>query len=336
MRRLDGLPPRFVYWIAMNYRAVASTVLALSLLPALGCDKATPVAPDGSVILISANPTKIGLNGQSTITVIGRKPDGQPLNTGSEIRLTTDRGTIDPPIVAVDATGRATATFRADGRQGVAKITAMVGSGTTMVTTEIQVGEVARSIVLQPTPTTIPETGGTVTLLAIIRDASGLPLANQGVNFTTDVGRLNSRGGIVQTNASGQARDTLVITEADLSGNVSAVNVSAQTVGTDGALLTDSVQIRVQGGRPAASFAFDAGSTTNEVFFTDTSTGGVGQLLYSWDFGDNTSSNDQNPTHTYAAGGWYTVRLTVTDGTGQSDTATARITVPVTAPGTGQ
>jgi hypothetical protein len=339
----------------MNYRVVALTLLIVSLLPAVGCDKATPVAPDGSILAISASPQKIALRGRSTITVIGRKPDGQPLNPGTEVRLTATLGSIDS-IVTMDEGGTARATFQSDGRQGTATITATTGSGSgggtgggggggtgggstsgpLLASTEVQVGEAARSITLQPTPTTIPETGGTISLLALVRDASGQPLPNQGVNFTTDVGRLNSRGAIVQTNANGQARDTLTVTEADLAGNVSAITVSAQTTGPEGALITSTFSIRVQGGRPVASFAFDRGSTDLQVLFTDTSTGGVGGLTYSWDFGDNTSSNAQNPAHTYAAAGSYTVRLTVTDDSGQSDTATARITVPVTSPGTGQ
>jgi PKD repeat protein len=320
----------------------------------VGCDKATPVAPNGTILTISANPSKIGINGRSTITVIGRKPDGNPLNPGTEVRMSASLGSIDS-IITTDRNGVATATFRSDGRLGVAKISATTGgatggggtsgggttggggssSGPLTATIEVQVGEAAKTISLQPTPTTVPSNGGTVTLLAIVRDASGQPLANQGVNFTTDVGRLNSRGAIVQTNANGQARDTLTITEADLAGNVSAIDVSAQTAGGDGALITDTFQIRVQGGRPVASFEYDKGSTANQVLFTDTSTGGVGQLTYSWDFGDNTSSNEPSPAHTYATGGTYNVRLTVVDESGQSDTATARITVPVTQPGTG-
>ncbi|HEV2845026.1 MAG TPA: hypothetical protein VG477_09290, partial [Thermoanaerobaculia bacterium] len=81
-----------------------------SLLPAMGCDKASPVAPSGSILTISANPSQVGLNGRSTITVVGRKPDGNPLNPGTEIRLSSERGTIDS-IVTTDDQGRATATF---------------------------------------------------------------------------------------------------------------------------------------------------------------------------------------------------------------------------------
>jgi hypothetical protein len=319
----------------MIYRVAAALLLLVSLLPAVGCDKATPVAPNGSILTISANPSKIGPTGSSTITVVGRKPDGQPLNPGTEIRLSVDKGTIDPAIVAVDSHGEGTAIFRADGRSGTAKVTAMVGGGMTMVSTDVEIGLVAKTIVLQPTPTSVTINGGTINLLAIVRDETGQPLANQGVNFTTDVGRLNSRGAILQTNANGQVRDTLTVSATDLEGNVSTINVTAQTTSGEGALVSASAQIRVQGGRPVASFDYEGGSTANEVFFTNTSTGGVGTLDFTWDFGDSQSSTDANPSHTYSSPGPYTVRLTVVDQQGQSDVATARITVPVTTPGSG-
>ena len=49
-----------------------------------------------------------------------------------------------------------------------------------------------------------------------------------------------------------------------------------------------------------------------QVMFTDLSENAAS---WEWDFGDNNSSTTQNPTHTYAAGGTYTVTLTISDGT---------------------
>ncbi|WP_321508606.1 PKD domain-containing protein [uncultured Methanoregula sp.] len=48
------------------------------------------------------------------------------------------------------------------------------------------------------------------------------------------------------------------------------------------------------------------------VSFSDNSLGAL-PMTYRWDFGDSTSSSRQNPSHTYAASGEYTVRLTVTN-----------------------
>ncbi len=72
---------------------------------------------------------------------------------------------------------------------------------------------------------------------------------------------------------------------------------------------------------PNAAFTSAADGLT--VSFTD---GSVGADSYSWDFGDNNTSTDASPTHTYAAAGTYTVALTVTNA-GGSSTATEDITV---------
>ncbi|PYQ67180.1 MAG: hypothetical protein DMF53_02160, partial [Acidobacteria bacterium] len=321
-------------------------------------------APTGSILAVSASPTRIALNGQSTITVVGRKPDGNPLNPGTEVHLSATLGTL-PAIVTTDRTGTATAVFQSDGRLGTAMITASLsgstssggstggsggsggstggsgsGSGTGSASLQIEVGSVAGSIVLQPTPTTLTISGGTVRLLAIVRDASGAPLVNQGVNFTADYGTLNSRGGIVTTDASGEAHDKLTLTAADLQGNVSSVMVTAQTVGGGSgssggtSLLSDTATIHIQGGPPHASFNYTQGSTDQTVDFTSTSTGGQGALSYSWNFGDsasgvNNTSTDPNPVHLYLANGNYVVRLIVLDTNNQSSAVTTQIKVPV-------
>lgn len=49
------------------------------------------------------------------------------------------------------------------------------------------------------------------------------------------------------------------------------------------------------------------------VIFTGSAENGTPPYTFHWDFGDGASSNEQNPTHTYAAAGNYTVELTVTD-----------------------
>jgi len=60
------------------------------------------------------------------------------------------------------------------------------------------------------------------------------------------------------------------------------------------------------------------GSGPFTVSFSDNSRGAE-PLTYLWEFGDGTSSDRKNPTHTYAASGEYTVSLTVTNRYG-SDT----------------
>jgi PKD repeat protein len=82
-------------------------------------------------------------------------------------------------------------------------------------------------------------------------------------------------------------------------------------------------------GDPVANFTSSTSGLTAK--FTDTSTTS-GQTTYAWDFGDGGTSTLQNPSHTYAAGNTYSVRLSVTDA-GGNNVVTKSVTV--TAGGTG-
>jgi PKD repeat protein len=68
---------------------------------------------------------------------------------------------------------------------------------------------------------------------------------------------------------------------------------------------------------PTADFSFSPSGTT--VAFSDRSSDSDGTIVsWSWAFGDGGTSASRNPSHTYAAGGSYTVTLTVTDDRGAS------------------
>ena len=75
-----------------------------------------------------------------------------------------------------------------------------------------------------------------------------------------------------------------------------------------------------------SKFAADpsSGKAPLAVKFTDRSIGGP--TAWSWDFGDGTTSADQNPAHTFATAGSYDVKLTITRGT---DTASSTQTINV-------
>ena len=79
---------------------------------------------------------------------------------------------------------------------------------------------------------------------------------------------------------------------------------------------------------PAAVAGFTSDANGLTVDFTNASTNAT---TYSWNFGDNGSSNEANPSHTYATDGTYTVVLTAT---GPCGTATATQTVTVLTPPT--
>jgi hypothetical protein len=77
---------------------------------------------------------------------------------------------------------------------------------------------------------------------------------------------------------------------------------------------------------PTAGFVFSPTSPT--VDFTDTSSDSDGTVIgWSWDFGDDNTSADQNPSHTYTANGTYPVTLTVTDDDSAIDSTSQDIPV---------
>lgn len=76
---------------------------------------------------------------------------------------------------------------------------------------------------------------------------------------------------------------------------------------------------------PQASFTYTPVCTGMPSSFTNTSTPSTG-VTYTWDFSDGTTSNIDNPTHTYTAGGSYTVTLTAQLGN-CTNTTTQTVTV---------
>ncbi|MEY3242062.1 MAG: hypothetical protein RIR11_3501 [Bacteroidota bacterium] len=93
--------------------------------------------------------------------------------------------------------------------------------------------------------------------------------------------------------------------------------------------LDTAVQQIVIGLPPVAGFT--ASNTDAIASFTNTTT--TNAVGYIWDFGDGSTSNLPNPTHTFATDGVYTVTLTATNDCGNS-TSTQALTI-VTPPTAG-
>lgn len=111
-----------------------SFVGLLAALAMLSCDSANPVAPTGTTLTVTANPTLISLNSTSSITVTGFRPDGNPLSSGTLINISTTLGTLDDSTLEIQ-NGRASTVLRPDGRIGTATVTASLvtssGGGST-------------------------------------------------------------------------------------------------------------------------------------------------------------------------------------------------------------
>lgn len=228
-------------------RPLALACLTLVGLLGSSCDSAGPVAPNGTTLIVTAAPTRIGVNGTSEITVIGRKPDGNPLLRDTEIRLSTSLGTV-PALVLTDGNGVARATLRADGRSGKATVSATTvgggggttgggttGGGTTGGTTggsgtvEIQVGETAETkptliVTVNPNNVAINETA-TVTILARNSDGSPVEVGRE-IFLVSNLGSLSparpktASGGVASSSfragtTAGTATITAVLDNSD-------------------------------------------------------------------------------------------------------------------------
>ncbi len=102
----------------------------------------------------------------------------------------------------------------------------------------------------------------------------------------------------------------------------------------DGDVASATVPIIVDDAVPTADFYYDPlNPMENEtISFYDNSTSYDAIVDYLWDFGDNSTSNLQDPTHTYLQNGIYTVTLTVTDSDGSTDSVSYDINVNDTIP----
>jgi hypothetical protein len=233
---------------------VLPTIVAISLtaLGLGGCDKGIPTAPAGATLVVTASPMTIPTStGTSTITITALRSGGQPVNPGTEIRLDTTLGIIEP-VVTTDERGQAVATLRGTGVGGEATVTARSGTATA-VTVKVNVGDPVETITLTAIPASIPDDApANVTIVAVVLGKGGAPIAGANVVFTTDAGRMASQGTIVKTNAAGEARDTLNASADAVAAAGVSIRVTA-AASSGGVTKSGTVDIAVRGVTPPPS-----------------------------------------------------------------------------------
>jgi hypothetical protein len=301
------------------------------LLPLVGCDKATPVAPSGTTLAIAANPSTVSLNGTSTVTVIGRRPNGSPLIPGTEIQFSTNLGSIEPAIATTDSNGQATAIFRADNRAGAATITASTGTssssgptpspsptpttgtsvlteeatGGVSVTTTIQVGESAGTkptLIVSASPNSIP-VNDTSKVTIIARNADGSPAAGRTVILTTTLGTLSpdrpvtgSDGVATTTFRGGDLSGTATITALVGSSDAATTTVTIRDAASS--IQIDPTRISIPSTGGALTFTAFVINSQGQPFQGATVTFGTNGASGTFEGGTNVAITDTNGSAT--------------------------------------
>ncbi|WP_282166065.1 PKD domain-containing protein [Cellulophaga baltica] len=214
------------------------------------------------------------------------------------------------------------------------------GDGTTATTTNpahtfttVGTYDVTLTVTDDGTPA-LSSSEATITI-TVTAPANQAPIAVAD-NYSVIKGTNNNLFNVIE-NDSDPDGDTLTVTlelfplngTATMSGNQVSYSPNINFVGTDqigyqisdGNGGTDDGLITVTVSAPAnqAPVAVASGPTTTsrgaiENFYADSSSDPDGDnLTYLWNFGDTTTSNLINPTHSYTTVGTYTVTLTVTD-----------------------
>lgn len=277
-----------------------TTDAAGNVFGAVGSGRVIAVTPGGSVLTVAGTGTG-GYNG-----------DGIPA-TQAQLQ--------GPGGVAVDAAGNlfiadAGRVRRVDAATGL--ISTIAGDGTAGTT-----GDGG------------PATAARIAATGIAVDRAGNVYVAEGATGHR-IRRIDAATGVITTIA-GNGTAGFAGNGGPASGSVLNTPFGISIDSTGSLLIGDegsSTVRRIVNAPPVATLGASpaSGLAPLAVAFDGSASSGVndGIISHSWDFGDGTAASGAAVSHTYAAAGTYTARLTVMDASGA--TATATRTVAVAAP----
>lgn len=286
----------------------AACRLALALLAAACSHHENPVLPtdpgggSGVEVLtvgVTADVSQLtaGSTTATKLHISALHSDGTPPKDGTEVAVNTNIGSFGadsagkPTLLAKTTlvAGKANLDFFPGSDTGVANILAQVGTN---------VGRLNLPIVTAPPAPVANFTFATAGLRVLFTDAS-----TGATSWRWDFGD-----------------NTPIVTETSPSHTYTAAGtyVVTLTVTNAGGSANKSQFVTVSlGSGPSAAFEFTVSG--HQVNFVDKSTGGP--TSWSWAFGDSGTSTQQNPIHTYAVAGAYTVTLTARNSVGENSTS---------------
>lgn len=305
-------------------RAAVRALVAVLAVTAAACDKVPLLAPSGSTVTLSAPTRTLPIGGTTEVTATVLESGGTPVQNGTTVTFTTTLGSITTQAQTRD--GVATATFSAGSSSGTAEIRATsgaAGSTSTGTTTPPATGGTATStssnvlqitigaantnaVVISASPSTVPPSGGTVSIIASATDANGNRLTGVPVSFSTTAGTLSSSSAISDENGNATVRLT-----TNQTATVTAAAGSKTATVTVNAATANSLSLSLSPSQP---------SSGQPVTLTVTPTIGTNNIAprVVLDWGDGTQTDlgvvgaARTVAHTYALPGNYTITATAT------------------------
>lgn len=314
--------------ISTTIRLYLIAIAACSVV--IACDRVNLTAPTGATISLSTDKNVLPLGGQATITAVITESAGTPVHNGTTVTFQTTTGSLNPPE-AKTMNGVATTTFLAGSSSGTATIHAFSGgartgsgnSSTGGVQIRIGAAAAAGTISMSASPSSVSQSGGTVTISALVLDESSNPLPGVNVQFNTANGTLAPT--TATTDSNGVARTQLTTTQTTtVTANAGAakgevrveaspapnVTITAPDSGTEGVPVPITVTFPAVGNtsaRQVASLTVDFGDGTRETRTNITGSAGF--------------------SHTYTRPGGYTITANAIDVAGNTGIASKPITI---------
>ncbi|MEQ1896406.1 MAG: Ig-like domain-containing protein, partial [Vicinamibacterales bacterium] len=289
--------------------------LCLAAVLAVACDKIPLFAPSQSTITLTAGQRVLPLNASVEVTAVVVEPSGTPVQNGTAVRFSTTLGRVDPVEVET-RNGVATTTFHAGTTSGVADVRATSGSaggtssgtGTTTTTATNVVtftigAAAADTVTIRTNPSSVPASGGTVEVSAVVLDANGQGISGIPVTFSANHGTLTDIVSV--SNANGVATVGLT-TNVETSVSATAGSKSTATAAVVTVRGTPAIAVACQGSGSAGTSCTQ--TVGQPITFTIKKATGSSALVSAvLAFGDGgtsalgTLSSEVTVSHTYSS-----------------------------------
>lgn len=323
---------RFTQLLARVPVTVRLYLVALATIGlVVACDRVALTAPTGSTVTLTIDRNVLPLNGQTTLRAVVIESAGTPVHNGTVVNFSATLGNIAPMQVETQ-NGIATTTFNAGSISGTSNIRAYSGGAVSSNSSagglEVKIGAAAAgSVAVSATPPSVSQSGGTVTIAALVMDGNNNPLPGASVLFSATNGTLSAAtaisddNGVAKVTLTTQSTSTVTATVGGSSARVDVIVSTAPTITIGDVSPTSPVA-----GQPVA-------------FTVTVTSGGSGNntprqvQLLDVAFGDGARETRSNVTgsvgftHSYQRPGGYTITATATDVSNNTGIASKAIVI---------